>query len=313
MRRLLLTSLSALATAGVLAASLSGALAASRWGGLNPDAALVVTSMTPWRNQETLPDLADPGLNNQIRVRFSTIPRARDLLDDTNLVNGLSRKCAFLDQAFAPVPAGAFLNRNNLVIDPFSVQQPVLSQGIYYLRLKSSIRSVRGRRLNDGRADFNTRFSVGTVGYHVVLLGVAPDDEQDDVGLRRTVVASFDVPLDLATALGSVRLENRSTTPATPIDALVTLEREGRDVVLLPSHPGLPPNAEIALVVRGRGTATEGTVLKSVTGVEFTRDWGPRWTADPEVPTLFHSELGDSDDLTGEFTATFRTRSDPNR
>ena len=308
MQRLVVTSLIALATFGVLAASLRGAEAASQWAGLDPSAALIVTSVTPFRNQETLPDLSDPGLSTRIRVKFSTIPRTRDLLDDTNLVNGLSRKCAFLDQAFAHVAATATLRKNVLVIDPFTAQQPVLKRGIYSLRFKSSIRSVRGRLLNEGRRDFSTRFSVGSWQLPLVLGRVVPEYRELGVGLRRTVVASFDVPIDLESAEQSVRIEDRSTEPATPIDALVTLERDGRDIVVLPGYPGLPAGAEIALVIRGRGTATDGTVLKSADGVEFKRDWGPRWAADAEAPTLFYSELGVFDDVTGEFTMTFRTR-----
>jgi hypothetical protein len=95
-----------------------------------------------------------------------------------------------------------------------------------------------------------------------------------------------------------------------PLHALVTVERRGLDVVVQAESPGFAPSAEIALVISGRGTATgeSSVVLKSEDGVEFKRDRGPWWTADAEVPTLFHSELGDFDDVTGEFTMTFRAR-----
>jgi hypothetical protein len=308
MRRLIVTTCTALATIGALAASWSGVRAAE--GGLDPDAALVVTSVSPARNQETLPDLSDPGLSGRISVKFSTYVRASDLLDDRNPVNGLSRKVAFLDQAFAPVHGSPRLVRNVLWFEPFDNVHPVLPVGRYSITFKSSIRSARGRLLNDGRADFRTSFTVGSGSFPVVLVKVSPRHGQSDVGIRREIVASFDVPLDPVTAFEAVRLEDRSTVPPTPVDALVTLERRGFDVVVHPTTPGNPPGTQLTLVIAGRGTANAetATVLRTMDGIEFKRDWGPRWTADPEVPTLFHSSLGDFDDVTGEFTMTFRTR-----
>ena len=308
MRRLLLTSVAALATVLGLAASIGAVRAAPSGGDLGPDARFYVTSVSPARNQETMPDLSDPGLNTQIWVKFSAYPRAADLLDEQNLVNGLSRRCAFLDQAFAPVHAASSVTRNLLRIDPFDARHAVLPVGRYSITLKSSIRSARGRLLNDGRGGFATRFSVGSGYFPVVLSRVTPRDGQTDVGPRRNVIASFDVALDPETAWQAVRLEDRSTEPPTPIDALVTLDRGGMDVVVVVASPGFAPGAEVALVIQGRGSATEGVVLKSADGIEFKRDWGPRWTADAVTPTLFHSALGDYDDATGTFTMTFRAR-----
>ena len=308
MRRLIVTALTALATLVAHVASWDAVQAVAGAHPLDPAAAFLVTSVSPSRNQETLPDLSDPGLNTRILVRFSTYPRVRDLLDETNLVNGLSRKVSFLDQAFSPVHASAHVISNRLIVDPFDEQHHLLPIGRYSLTLKPSVRSIRGRRLNEGRAGFTTRFSVGSFRLPLVLVGVSPGEGERDVGLRSTVVASFDVPLDLMSAKSSVRLEDRSTTPPTPIDALVTLERGGLDVVVVPGTPGLPPGADIALVISGRGASTDPTVLTSADGVEFTRDWGPRWFADVETPGLFRSVLGDFYEVTGEFTATFRTK-----
>lgn len=305
MRRIILTALFTLATIGVVAASTDHVRASDT---PDLDGPLFVTSMTPARNQETSSDLSDPGLNNQITVRFSTYLRASDVLDESNGVNGLSRKCAFLDQAFAPVRATALVRRNVLVINPLIVTQPVLPIGRYTVSLKPSIRSARGRLLNEGRVGFTTKFSVGSWQFPVVLLRVSPRDGQTDVGLRRTVVATFDRPMDVLSAEQSVRIEDRSTDPPTPIDALVTVDRNGYDVVVIPSPPGFAPGATIALVIQGRGTANDAPVLTTKDGIEFKRDWGPRWWSLEESPTLFHSELGVYDDATGEFTATFTTR-----
>jgi hypothetical protein len=310
MRALLVLTFSAIATIGVLATSLGRVDAAPGPGGLDFAAPLFVTSVTPARNRATLPDLSDPGLNNVITVKFSTYPRSGDLLDDGNGVNGLGRKVSFLDQAFKLVRATASLRRNFLTIDPFSIQQVVLPVGRYTLTFNSSIRSMGGRLLNDGRADLKTSFTVGHGRFPVVLVRVSPRHGQTDVGLRRAVVASFDVPIDPLTAFEAVRLEDRSTDPPTPIHALVTVERHGFDVVVNAESPGFAPGAEIVLVIAGRGTATDesAVVLKTEDGIEFKRDWGPRWYSFSDSPTLFHSALGEFDDVAGEFTMTFRTR-----
>ena len=312
MRHVVLAALSAIPSIGCLATSLSVAEAGPRARVLARDVPFVVTLVSPTRGQHTSPDLSDPGLNNVITVRFASIPLSRDVVDEGNGVNGLSRKCVFRDQAFAPVAASAYLRRNVLTLDPFTAPHPVMAQGTYTLEFAPSIRSLQGRRLNEGRGAFTTRFTVGRSRLPVVLLGVSPHDGETDVGLRRSVVATFDRPMDALSAAASVRLEDRSTDPPTPVYSLVTVDRHGYDVVVVPGSPGLPPGADLAIVISGRGTATTGPLLKTADGVEFKRDWGPRWWALPAEPTLFHSDLGTYDDVTGEFTVRFRTR-DPAR
>jgi hypothetical protein len=273
---------------------------------------LFVTSVTPSRNQHMLPDLSDPGADGRITVKFSTSVNAGDVVD---VQGGLGAKCDFHDQTLAKVPASASVYRNALSIDPFSASVPVLPQGRYTLTLKSTIHSATGGRLNGGTHAFTTTFFVGSqTAYAPVLLRVSPKAGATRVALRRVLVATFDEPIDPASALAAVRLEDRSTDPPTPIAARVRLARRGYAVVVAPvAHSSYPRGADVALVIAGQGSATDASahMLTDLTETEdhkFTRDRGPSWTVDASVPTLFHSESGDFDDVTGEFTLAFHTR-----
>jgi hypothetical protein len=177
MTRLRVTAAVALVAVAALSAALPEAQAGPKAG---PDvsAPFYVTLFTPTRGQQMLPDLSDPGANNVITIRFSTFPLKRDVLDGPEVagVTGLSARCWFRDQAFRTIKVTAFVRRNVLTIDPFSIQQPVLPQGAYRLTLRSSIRSLGGRLLNDGRSDFNTFFTVGTPPFPPVFLRSTPAD-----------------------------------------------------------------------------------------------------------------------------------------
>jgi hypothetical protein len=312
MNRLIVSGCVALAVVAAFAVWLSGVQAGPKAAGPDPDAALVVTMVTPTRNQHTLPDLSDPGLNNVITVRFSTFVDPRDVVDASTVPNGLGRKCDFHDQRLAPVRVSVSVRRNFLTLDPFSVTRPVLPPGRYTLTLKPTIRSLRGRMLNDGRGAFTTTFYVGSgTAFAPVLRRVSPNAGRTGVGLHRAIVATFDEPIAPVSAAWGVRLEDRSTSPATPIFARIRVSRRGLDVVVTPEAvAGYPPRTELTLVLPGRGTSTDPSarLLTAEVGHEFTRDLGPSWTIDPTVPTLFHSKSGDFDEVTGEFTTTFRTR-----
>jgi hypothetical protein len=312
MRRLLLAGCVAIATVGVFAASERAAHAGPKSGGLDPEARFFVTSVTPERDRHVMPDLSDPGVNNVIVVRFSTYPDVRDLVDvDGNFRNGLGAKCGLADNTLAIVPASASVYRNILTINPFSATRPVLAQGRYTLTFKSSVRSGGGRLLNDGAAGFVTRFSIGAGTYPPVLLRASPRAGESGVGPRRALVATFDEPLDEASAVASVHVEDRGVVPPAPVAARVRLARRGRALVVTPSaRSGWPRGAELALVIAGQGSSTDGSaaLLKETGGRAFTRDRGLGWIFDPFVPALYHSRYGDFDDVTGLFTLTFRTR-----
>jgi hypothetical protein len=304
MNRFALALVAALGTAGALVASAGESAARAP---IDPDGPLVVRSTSPARDQPVLPDLSDPGLNNRITVRLSAFPVRRDVVDESG---DLSAKCRLLGPDLEEIrPLAADLRRNVLVIEPLGTQRPVLAQGRYTLVLDSSIRSTAGRRLNDGRAEHRLTFSVGVA--PPVLRRVAPRAGRTDVAPRRPLVASFDLAMLPASLEGAVRVEDRSTDPATPVPVRTRLARRGRDLVVqAESRDGFPAGADLALVLAGQGTATDpqAPALRSLRGAAFVFDGGLHWRPDLDVPDLAHSNLGDFDLARGEFTMTFRTR-----
>jgi len=276
------------------------------------DGPLYVTSVTPSRDQHVFPDLSNPGVNSVVTVRFSAPLDARGVVDPHDPGNGLGVKCDFHIHTLAAIPVSASVRRNILTLDPFSARVPVLAQGRYTLTLKSSVRSASGRLLNGGGRGFTTTFYIGSqTSFPPVLLRISPIAGRAGVEPRRAVVATFDAPIDEASAAAAIRLEDRSADPPTPIPARVRLARRGFAVVVTPAaSSGYPRGAHVALVIAGEGRATapSAQVLTEVEGHKFTRDRGASWTVDPLTPTLFHSVNGEFDDVTGEFTLEFRTR-----
>lgn len=298
----------ALGTVGALVASTVEVAARAP---VDPEGPLVVRSTRPSRDQPTLPDLSDPGLNNSIVVRFSAYPVRRDVLDESGGVSVLSGRCRLVGPDLQEVlPLQADLRRNVLTIAPIGAGRLVLPQGRYTLVLDASIRSTAGRRLNDGASDYRLTFSVGTV--PPVLLRVTPREGQADVGTRRALVAAFDVALQPESLEAAVRVEDRSTLPPTVVPTRARLARRGRLLVVeAQDRHGFPAGAGLTLVIAGQGSATgpEAPVLRSLRGAAFAFDGGPQWRPDPDVPDLAHSDYGDFDFVTGEFTTRFRTRS----
>jgi hypothetical protein len=311
MNRIAVTACVALGTVGVLAAAMSGASAGGKEASIYEERDLVVTLVTPTINQEVLPDLSDPGLNNVITVRFSSVVSPRDIIDNQNVVNRLSSKCEFLNSSFQRLPGTPSVRRNVFTFDPFSAASPVLGQGQYTLNLKSSIRNTRGRLLNNGTADYTATFAVGTDIYAPVLRRVSPIAGQTGIGLQQQIIATFNEPLDLASLIGTLQLQDASTNPPTNIAGTYNLARKGFDLVITPDPCfGYPPKTNVQFIVQGQG-ASAPAASSSVTDVfqnKFRRDGGLQWQADPTIPTLFHSPMGDFDELTGLFKLAFQTK-----
>jgi hypothetical protein len=311
MNRIAVTACVALGTVGVLAAAMSGASAGGKDASIYDERDLVVTLITPTINQEVLPDLSDPGLNNVITVRFSSILSPRDIIDDQNVVNRLSTKCEFLNSSFQRLPGTPSVRRNVFTFDPFSAATPVLGQGQYTLNMKTSIRNTRGRLLNNGTADYSATFSVGTDIYAPVLRRVSPIAGQTGIGLQQTIIATFNEPLDLASLIGTLFLQDASTNPPTGITATYSLARKGFDLVITPDPCfGYPPKTNVQFIIQGQGASAPAT-SSAVTDVfqnKFRRDTGLQWQADPTIPTLYHSPNGEFDELTGQYKLVFQTK-----
>lgn len=312
MNRIAVTACVALGTVGVIAAATAGAHARGKRGARFADERdLVVTLVTPTTNQEVSSDLSDPGLNNVITVKFSSLLNQRDLIDNRNVFNRLSPKCEFLNSSFQRLPGTPSVRQNVFTFDPFSIQTPVLGQGQYTLNIKSSIRNTRGRLLNNGGADFTTTFSVGTDIYGPVLRKISPIQGQTSIGLNQSIVATFNEPLDSASLIGNVSVVDGSTNPPTTIFGNTSLARNGFDLVFTPDPCfGYPPLTNVQLIINGQGASAPATTA-TVTDVfqnKFRRDGGLQWQVDPTIPTLYHSPNGEFDELTGQFKLTFQTK-----
>jgi YVTN family beta-propeller protein len=312
MNRIVVTGCVALGTVGVLAAAMSGARAAPKATDASNERDLVVTLITPTINQEVLPDLSDPGLNNLITVRFSSMLLTNDIIDNQNVVNRLSSRCEFLNSGFARLPGTPSVRRNIFTFDPFSVATPVLPQGQYTLNLKSSIRNTRGRLLNNGVADYTATFSVGTDVYPPVLRKINPLMGQTGLDLFQKITATFNEPLEFATLPANVLLQDASTNPPTNLTFSGVLTRGGFDIVLTPDPCfGLPPKTNIQVIFQGQGKGVGSSQTNAITDVfqnKFGRDLSLAWTVDPTIQTLYHSPNGDFDEVTGQFKMVFQTK-----
>jgi hypothetical protein len=323
MNRFAVTACVAIGTVGVFAAATSGVRAGgAKASDIFKEKDLVVTLVTPTVNQEVLPDLSDPGLNNVITVRFSSVLNSRDIIDPQNVVNSLSPRVEFLNTFFTRLPGVPSVRRNVFTFNPF-LTSPVLGQGQYTLNIKSSIRNQRGRMLNGGGPDFSTTFSVGTDVYPPVLRKIRPIEGQTGIGLNEQVVATFNEPISLGSTINTVAVVDATTNPPTPIPGAnggsgITLARGGFDLVFTPdSCFGYPPKADINMTIQGDNpgrtqvTPNVPPVANAVTDMfqnKFTRDGGLQWVPDAATPLVFHSPNGTYDTVTGVFTLHFQTK-----
>jgi hypothetical protein len=308
-------SLAAAALGAASVALTSGEVGAASRARTQGTKELVVTLATPTNNQEVLPDLSDPGLNNRITVRFSSHLRAKDVIDNQNVFNRLTPRVEFNDSTFHRLPGTPQVRGNVLTFDPRTPQNDgVLSPGQYTLNVKSSVRNTRGRPLNFGLRDFTTTFSVGTDVYPPVLRISNPIDGQTNIGLNQPIRLTFNEPIDASSVIATIQVQDASTNPPTAIVGAgggtgITLERNGFDVVFTPDPCfGYPPMTTIQMLVQGQNNL--GNVASTVTDVfgnSFRRDLGLQWQFDAATG-VYTSPNGDYDDLTGVFRLQFRTR-----
>lgn len=318
MKRILVATGAAIAVVGaVVGASAGAADARARTRGQRASSDdLVVTLVTPTVNQEVLPGLTDPGLNNVITVRFSAPVRTNDIIDNQNVFNRLTPKVEFTDSTFARLPGTPQVKGNTFRFDPRTdANGGELPAGQYTLNLKSAIRSTGGKLLNAGAYDTTSTFSVGTDSYGPVLRKISPINNQTNIGLNQRIVMTFNEPILAASVISTIQVQNASTNPPTAIPGAgggtgVTLERNGFDVVFTPDKCfGYPPKTTIQFLVQGKpetSTATVSTV-SDVFGNQFARDAGLQWTLNPAT-SLYDSPNGTYDPATGVFRMVFVTK-----
>jgi len=245
------------ATAGALTGTAEARAGGTRAISANDD--LVVTLVTPTNNQEVLPDLSDPGLNNVVTVRFSAPVRPGDFIANNNVFNRLTPAVEFLNASFDRLPGEPEVRGNVFRFDPRTPSNGgVLANGQYTLNIKSSVRSRKGKLLNSGLKDFTTTFSVGTDTFAPVLRKVSPIHNQQNIGLNQRIVATFNEPIAAASILTTISVNDVSTNPPTPILGVqggtgLTLERNGFDIVFTPDPCfGYPPKSTIQMQIQGR-------------------------------------------------------------
>lgn len=320
MKRILVATGAAIAVVGGAAIGVSDAQAGGRSARAGGESALVVTLVTPTNNQEVLPDLSDPGVNNVITVRFSSNLRTSDVIDNQNPFNRLTPKVEFTDTTFARLPGTPQVRGNVFKFDPrTTANNGLLPQGQYTLNLKSTLRNTKGNLLNEGARDSTSTFSVGTDVFPPVLRRISPINGQTNIGLTQRIVMTFNEPIDPASVISTIQVQNASVNPPIAIPGAgggtgITLERNGFDVVFTPDPCfGYPARTTIQFLVQGMPdplpplTPAPSTVT-DVFGNRFTRDLGLQWTLSPTVQNFYESPNGTYDSNTGVFRMVFTTK-----
>jgi len=321
MNRIWLTVGAALVVVGAAVAGASEARAGGRSSRSSSNDNLVVTLVTPTTNQEVLPDLSDPGLNNVITVRFSAPIRPQDFISNNNVFNRLTPSVEFLSSTFDRLPGTPIVKGNTFKFDPRTPSNNgVLANGQYTVNIKASVRSVGGKLLNQGLKPYSSTFSVGTDIYDPVLRSISPIHNQQGIGLNQKIVITFNEPINPSSLLTTIQVNDVGTSPPTPIlgpngSTGITTDRNGFDVVFTPDPCfGYPPKSTIEIRVQGRPQPTATVpnpapvaAVTDVFGNQFTRDAGLQWVLN-SATGLWESPNGTFEDLTGYFKMQFQTR-----
>lgn len=333
-RRMQRTLVAAGAATLVVGAAVAGAADAQARTGTRASSSksdLVVTLVTPTTNQEVLPDFSDPGLNGRIMVRFSAPLRKGDFISRSNGINSLTPAVEFLNSQFLRLQGAPTIRGNTFEFDPTTVDNGgALPDGQYTLNIKSSVRSVRGKLLNQGVKDFTTCFSIGVDKWAPVMRSISPLRNQQNIGLNQKIVMSFNEPVNAATLITTVNVSDVSTNPPTPIlgplgGTGVATDRGGFDVVFTPDPCfGYPPKSTIEISVQGAQLPSnppgfpllstgnycpppaDVSAVSDVFNNKFTMDQGIQWTYNASTK-LFESPLG-TYDCVGLFKTQFVTR-----
>lgn len=329
MSRIWLTVGTSLVVVGAAVAGAADAQAGARAARRpNSNEDLVVTLVTPTANQETLPDMSDPGLNNVITVRFSAPLKASDFISNSNVFNRLTPAVEFMNSAFDRLPGTPVVTGNVFRFDPRTpTNGGVLANGQYTINIKRSVRSIRGKLLNQGQRDFSSTFSVGTDIYAPVVRSISPIHNQTNIGLNQSIIVTFNEPILASSTLTTINVFDVGTNPPTKIFGAngsqgITLDRGGFDVVFTPDPCfGYPPKSTIEFQMQGRPIAVPAnppaspgcpnppsvSAVTDVFGTQFTQDAGLQWSFNPATG-LYDSPNGTFERCTGLFRTQFQTR-----
>ncbi len=228
----------------------------------SPDVAsnLVVTQTLPTNQQEVLPDLSDPGLQNVIRVYFSEVVMSSTVIDPTNTFNYLTSDFNILNSGMERMEGVATLADANKVL----VFQPAgdLPNGQYTVTVTRDVKNFQGGRLNQGTTDHRSSFTVGTDIYAPVLRNTFPAPNQKDVPRESRIILTFNETLNRSTVTStSINIMDGSANPPVAIQGALTMDMDAFEVIFTPAAGTLmPPNATIVVTINGGSTGVTDAV-----------------------------------------------------
>lgn len=213
---------------------------------------LIVKSTLPTNMQEVLPQLTDPGLGGVIQVRFSERVLESTIIDNTNAFNGLTSDVNILNSAFERVSGTPSITGEARNILTFVPAGGTLDNGQYTITVTRDVKNFQGGRLNGGRFDYRSSFTVGADQYKPVIRNTFPAPNQNDVPLASQIIITFNESLDPGTVTtNNITLFDTAQVPAVQVTGQVSLARDNFEAVFTPDGTGMPPNARIEVTVQG--------------------------------------------------------------
>jgi hypothetical protein len=243
-------------------APLAGLLAACGGAGGGPggpeDSDLIVKAVTPTNGQETLANMSDPEVGGRLTMKFTGLPMASSMIDNTNAFNGLTPNVQILDQSFSRVPGTPSVDKSSRAFT-FTPQGGVLPPAQYTVTVSKFVSSSGGKLLNNGVEDYSASWTVGPDVYPPVIRNTSPAANQSEVPIYTPIVITFNESLDPASVvLGqTVFVEDGGVNPVQPVNGTLALKRDGFDMVFTPDPcVGMPPSTTVVVRLLATGSVS---------------------------------------------------------
>lgn len=243
----------------------------------DPDVAvdLIVQQVLPTNGQEVLSDLSDVG--GKITIRFSERLARGTVIDKNNAFNNLSSDLNILDSAFARVPGTPTILNDNTVGDRGNVLEfepagGVLPFGQFTVTVTRDVKNHKGGRLNQGKFDHRSSFTVGPDTFSPVVRNTFPAANQTEVAKNSQIIVTFNESLNPATVTtATVTVVDGGTAPPTPIQGTLKTSRDDFEIVFTPDPENpMPPNATIVVTVLGGANGVTDLVSNPFEGDPLT-------------------------------------------
>lgn len=214
---------------------------------------LIVQQTLPTNGQEVLNDLSD--VDGIVTLKFSDRLSAKSVLDPNNAFNGLSSDLNILDSGFARVPGTPAITGERKNVLTFKPAGGVLPNGQYTITATRDVRNWAGGRLNNGKSDHRSAFTVGVDTYSPVIRTSFPVPNQKDVPKESAIIVIFNESLNPATVTNSTVVvtdaqgNNLSQAPYQPV---IKTSRDDFEIVFI-ADPAtlLPPSTTITVTLTG--------------------------------------------------------------